>query len=441
MEKRNKIIFLIEATAANLFVAFNVFALEIKDYPIINGLVLPVQPTFDQWAGYFFSMALVIGIVAAVGVIIFAGVRILFSKGDTARTGSSKSMMVRALVGLALLFGSVLVLNAINSNIALSKIKQIKAGENLDGIVLVETKPDGSEEVWTNQAYPRVDYPVTAIRWISNKEDLPAIFIYPEPNFKGIPLEIKNGQSAAMAVGNSFVLDWRTMGVYLYDDENLKLKNIAAPLPLTMSQPALAKVNFDKLTKSIRINNPKTGGDGFGAIIFSKPDYQGKCAWLTKDINKLSEAKSKDELKEVSSVYVFRTTVNVQGVVFYGNANCSDGKDIEFTKYRPNSCKVMLKKADGQEAWDVNPYGKETSFKSGCSEMYYDEAKGPIIVSMLPDDNTVVLLKDKDGNCQIFKKQGNDRCISSIKYGNIYAHDKEIWPETYTLLPPLPENP
>lgn len=404
---------------------FNAFALEIKDYPIINGLVLPAKPTFDQWSAYFFNLALVIGIIAAVGVIIFAGVRFLFSKGNTGRTESSKSMMFRALMGLVVLFGAVLILNTINSNIAMSKIKQIKVGENLDGIVLTESKPDGSEEVWINRDISNIDYPVTGIRWLSNAEDLPAIFVYPQADFKGTPTEIKNGGSASIGKGQSFILDWRKIGVYLYDDVDLKLKNRPRPLALFDSQPALTRVNFDSITNSIKINNPQTTGvEGYGAIIFSEPEYQGKCAWLTESINNLGEANANENKPtKVSSIYVFRTTTESGSATFYSYANCQEAQiwDVESKQEKPNYCTSGV-------------YNTENKFIDACSSTWQNKQKGPTIVSVKLADGAIALLKDKNGNCQIFKKQGIDTCVSTVKYGNVYNPDNNVWPASFTLL-------
>jgi hypothetical protein len=78
-------------------------------------------------------------------------------------------------------------------------------------------------------------------------------------------------------------------------------------------------------------------------------------------------------------------------------------------------------------------YNKELEFSKACPDMPQD---GDTILSANIDDGTVLLLKDKEGNCQLFTKKGADTCVRTIPYGSTYdVDDRRKKPIYFILLP------
>jgi len=169
-----------------LFLSVPLFAL--ADYPTINGRTITSDSTFSDYVVYYFSLALMIGIIAAVVILIAAGIKFLFSQGDTSKRSDAKRMITGAFIGLIVLFGSYALLNSLNP----SATEPIVEPEPVafDGIYLI--KENGSK-VLVSQDIPETSQNFTGIEWISSAEDLPAIYIYAEKYFKGVPKEITNG--------------------------------------------------------------------------------------------------------------------------------------------------------------------------------------------------------------------------------------------------------
>lgn len=62
---------------------------------------------------------------------------------------------------------------------------------------------------------------------------------------------------------------------------------------------------------------------------------------------------------------------------------------------------------------------------------------GDTILSAKISEGAVLLLKDKEGNCQLFRKQGLSNCITSITYGKVYdiENREKTKPLYFTILP------
>lgn len=127
----------------------------------------------------------------------------------------------------------------------------------------------------------------------------------------------------------------------------------------------------------------------------------------------------------VSSIYLLKSPSDKlsAGVTLYNGTNCISRDatwDPASNAFKPNTCSV----GEGQ---------KELKFSEACKDMPQD---GDTILSATINEGTILLLKDRYGNCQLFTKKGADSCVKTIPYGNTYdITDRTKKPIYFTLLP------
>jgi hypothetical protein len=433
--KKNILLFLFISI---LFCANSVLALEIS-YPTIGGVSLPPNPTFTNYFIYFFNFALFFGMVAASFVLIFGAISYFLSKGEIGKIEKAKREIIRSFIGLVVLFGSVMILNTINSGINKNTLESLNPEQYSGGIIL--QYENGREQNIAGDM-TETPYNVGGIKWLSTESELPRIFVFPQKDFSGNPQEIMNGNSVFIAKGSSISFDWQRPGVYLYNALDYQLENRRSPLYLLNSQPALGNNGFDKKTASIKIVQPSEKGFvKYGAVLFSGDNYTGKCSWVMDDLPNINEVSPSnpeensvrvgegDEFSgigQVSSIYVLKIdpATPLSEVVLYNGTNCESKDSIwnDATKsfLEPNYCVVP-------------EYQKEFKFEI-CETM---PQNGDTILSAKISEGTVLLLKDKEGNCQLFRKQGLSNCITSITYGKVYdiENREKTKPLYFTILP------
>ncbi|MFA5232221.1 MAG: pilin [Candidatus Paceibacterota bacterium] len=402
MKKSFKIIFI-------LFILFPLVVL--AQYPAISGMTITDKSSFSEYVLYYFALALVVGITVAAIVLITAGINFLISRGDLYRRNNAKRMITGAFVGLVVLFGSFVILNALNP----SSTSQFIEPESTvsDGIYLI--KQDG-EKLLAYQDIAKTEKDFTGIEWISSPEDLPAIYVYAEENFKGVPVEIKNGNSSSVSRGSSIAFLWKTAGVYLYDGTNYQLSKKSFPLPVKFDQPSLGGNSFDNITQSIKITQPE-GASVLGAILFSEPDYRGTCSWILGDTPDLSQARGEENNPALgnnilSSLILLKTVSGSPTAVFYNRADC------QYIQEDPRSKKCNISLVNKTENFiDYCP-----DFEGGVLSFTLSEGAG-------------VLLKSENGQCQFFERQKPQECVSLIKYGYVYSPDveKSLKPDSFTI--------
>lgn len=435
-----KVFIFINCLIMGILVSFFVQAAEVT-YPQIGGISLPASPTFTDYFLYYFNLALFVGMVAAMIVIITAGFNYIFSRGEIGKIEKSKNNIIRALVGLVILFGSIVILNTINSSINQGTQIIENTVQYADGIVLkfASNNPPIPDSNLTGDL-SETTHPVESIQWISKPEDLPRIFIFPKKDFQGDPQEVLNGTSTTIAVGSSIAFDWTSPGVYLYNAKNFQLTGRKSALVLLYSQPSLGVASFQDKTASIKIIQPKKIGNEtpfeYRAVLFSEDNYSGKCAWIKKDLPDINEVNGEENkvrigtsdnfegIKKVNSIYVLQYDPNqpLYEVILYNGTNCQSQEalwDKNEKKFLPNTCAI-------------SEYGKELKFSETCSNM---PQKPDTIISARIKDGTVLLLKDKDGNCQLFEKKGFSDCITSISYGIFNMENRKNQPLYMTILP------
>ncbi len=386
-------------------------AVVLAQYPIISGRAITDKSTFSEYVLYYFSLALVVGIVAAVLVLITAGINFLISRGDLYRRNNAKRMITGAFVGLVVLFGSFVILNALNPSSTGSILDPEPIVAN--GIYLI--KEDG-EKLLIYQNIGNTEKNFNGIEWISSQEDLPAIYVYADKGFKGVPVEIKNGESLPISQGSSIAFLWKTVGVYLYDKTDYQLNEKSIPLPVKFDQPSLGSSSFDNIVQSIKINQPEDGSV-LGVVLFSEPDYRGTCSWVLGDMPDLSQTRSEENNPALgngilSSLIVLNTASGSPTATFYNRADC------QHVEQDPRSKKCS-----------ISVINKTETFKESCPDFEGD------ILSFALSQGTAVLLKTENGQCQFFKRQKPQECVSLIKYSYIYSPDpeKSLTPYSFTI--------
>ncbi|MFA5013651.1 MAG: pilin [Candidatus Paceibacterota bacterium] len=424
-----------------------VLALEIKDYPTINNITLPPNPSLSQYIIYIFNLCLNIGVLLGVFVLIFGGFQFFFSRGEIGKVESSKRIIVRSLAGLVVLLGAISILSFINGqtggNIGTS------AADHVNGIVVLQKNAEGGtdDEIWWGQDISLVDPEVTSIKqWISKSDELPRILVYPEPDFKGVPTVIVNGSTSGIGAGKSIVFEWNRGGVYLYDQTNFLMQRRTKPLILTASSPSLGSAGFSDVIKSVKVMQPqKFAGDpdeplGYGAILFTESDYRGQCTWVIDYVSDLKDPNGQQNLNpadknkgigndKVSSVFVFRYRTKdgqpvvgepEQAVTFYNAAICTE----RGAQWNPVKNELMPGKCDYADFFQNGDLSKN------CGNM-------SSILSINMGEKSLVLLRDKkNGQCQLFQKSGATSCISTVKYGYAYKPDVvDLRPFSFTLFP------
>lgn len=399
------------------------------------------SPTFSNYFVYFFNLGLYIGMVASAMVLIMAGYNYIFSRGEVSRLEKSKKEIIRALAGLAILFGSIVIVNTINSraNQGTQAIDNLEVTQYAGGIILKHTDPNIPDTHLIGDLSATYNA-IGNIEWLSSAEELPRIFVFPEKDFQGAPIEVLNGSTAYIGIGRSISFDWAVPGVYLYDITNFQLKDRKAPLAVLTSQPALGNVNFKDKTASIKIIQPKKTGNEkvfeYRAVLFSEDNYTGQCAWVKQDLKDIKEINGEENkvrvglsenfkgIQTVGSIYILKSDPDQQkyAAKLFNGTNCLSQEslwDKGKKEFLPNVC-------------DVTEFEKELKFSEACQNM---PQKPDTIVSAQINDGTVLILKDKNGNCQLFEKKGASNCITSITYGIFNMENRNNPPWSFIFLP------
>jgi hypothetical protein len=427
-----------------LFIYNGVFASEIT-YPTIGRVSMPANPTFGNYFVYFFTAGLLVGIIAAIIVLISVSVRYFLLRGDLAQAQRARSEIIRAIFGLVILFGSIVIINTINPGINNNAIDNIDTAKYSGGLML--QFEDGTESHLGGDLREVGGKSITGIRWLSNATDLPRIYVYPSKDFVGTATEVPNGTSAVINIGQSISFDWNIPGVYLYNDYNFGLKGRKSALAIVESQPALSNVDFDKKTASIKFVPETTASKEitYGAVLFTGSNYTGKCSWVLSDLKDIRVVNKEEnsvrvgttdtfigigdptidtnkDFVGVSSVYLLKSpsTENISGVSLFNGTNCvSRAATWDGTAFKNNTC-------------NPTDFKKELKFSEACKDMPQD---GDTILSAIINNGTVLLLKDAKGDCQLFTKRGADSCVRTIPYGSIYDAGGTRMPRYFTLLP------
>ncbi|MCK5044238.1 hypothetical protein KAR26_00725 [Candidatus Parcubacteria bacterium] len=98
------------------------------DYPIIGGVPVPVstKTLLPDYIEYIFSFALMIAGLVAFSALILGGYKHMTSGGNPAKMSDARDQITSAVIGLAILLSSFLILNTINPELTILRLDKIE---------------------------------------------------------------------------------------------------------------------------------------------------------------------------------------------------------------------------------------------------------------------------------------------------------------------------
>lgn len=382
-----------------LFLCFSfVSALEI-DYPGAGGGNLTEETTFPQYIGYLFNFSIAMAGIIALGVIIWAGIKILTSPDQPATVQDARTKITGALLGIIILLSSYLILTTINPSLKFLGLQDIKP---TSGVYLTDDK---GKDHYIADSTPDVGFNPTAVKFISSPEELIAVYDLNENKIDNTGVN-----SGGNFSGKSIYFLWNRSGVYFYPEANF----LGKPLFLTSSANSLANYSFDKKTKSIRFINAT--GTYYGSAFFSESDFRGTCGFVTNE-EEIANIETgfgnfySHPIKGgLSSFRLFNVSNDDLGeVIFYDSPNCT-----------------------GREHREAITKGTTSIYSDNLATVRYND-NTPLkdhILSFKINGNVGVLLAQKEnlgGKCQFFTKPSGDNCWPSIESSSLQG---ELWPGT-----------
>ncbi len=129
-----------------LFIGFSSvsaqFTPEVK-YPEIGTKTITRATELPGYISYIFSLAIIIGVLIAVGSLIYGGFLYLSSTGAPEQMRAAKTRIFSALLGLVILLGSYLILNTVNPELTMIDIDKFEVDR---GVRLIYTDSTGTQE-------------------------------------------------------------------------------------------------------------------------------------------------------------------------------------------------------------------------------------------------------------------------------------------------------
>ncbi len=251
-------------------------------------LVLGARPDVPALVSYFFTFAIGIAGLLAVVSLVVAGVRLIMSAENPERVGEAKKQAISAVVGLVILFSSVIILNTINPEL---KSLGITPTTQLGGVWLMPGKVPAPSffddlDAARAQGYTKLTWTET-VEGIDGKStprnncdpDNPNvvydIYYFRDKGFKNLMAkgQLACGKENPFYPGaKSYMMQKETPGVYLFTGENCNPGNDGR-LPVITTQSIRA---LDRDIKSYCIvNGPdENKGPFFGMISFNGIDYR-----------------------------------------------------------------------------------------------------------------------------------------------------------------------
>lgn len=406
------------------FVSAEERGLEIQ-YPIIDGQGITTSTTIAEYAVYIFKFSIILAAIIAFAVLIYGGFRYVTSSGNPTAMDDAKKWILSAIIGLALILFSYIILNIINANFINPDVQEI---EPIGGILLIDENgvPRPFYSTGEISEIPE-DFKATKIQFITDmpaeesfynpdKEELISIFYYEENNRGGTEAEVPNKkdpdspspsspQSLDFAPKSIYFL-WQKPGVYLYENEGHE----TPPVPKFYAGSQKTLKDFSDKTKSIAFVNEKQKDPAtfYRAVLFEDTDYEGRCEFKLTDA--LIELKDK-----ISSIIIFQGEVSHGEIIFYENQNCDAKEEKERKIFTPTPGAT---------------YDYTTKEKTGLDQW----------LSMKINGNFSVLLSTEEelkGRCMLFSGIG---CIPSFKGTSIYSADPEGFRPVEAWIFPTIEN-
>jgi len=316
------------------FVSAEERGLEIQ-YPIIDGQGITTSTTIAEYAVYIFKFSIILAAIIAFAVLIYGGSRYITSSGNPTAMDDAKKWILSAIIGLALVLFSYIILNIINANFIEPDVKEI---EPVGGILLIDENgiskllTGGINEISEDFKATKIEFitdkPLEEFYYNPNKPELISIFYYEEINQGGkVAVVANNKEPDSPSPSSSQPLDfaprsiyflWQEPGAYFYENENYE----SPPRPKVYTESQRTLKNFSDKTKSIKFveEKPDPWRKQYWTILFKDTDYEGACGAYDSD-NPITEIKG--SLKEnISSFSIIQGTLPQGDVIFYDKVNC-----------------------------------------------------------------------------------------------------------------------
>lgn len=299
---------------------------EIK-YPSLPGTDFPNNPILPEYIKYIFSFSIWIAGLIAFGALVYGGVRYLTSVGSPSAQKEGRDQISAGILGLALLLGSILLLNTINPKIVAvsNPIKTVDWG----GIVIFDGGgcTGASAKLSISSADTQSDFGIIPWSFKFTNEvprDALMVFGFPRVNYEpqedvvGIYISL-GGESCHnfSAQARSVLLFWKVPGVILTDSD-------ARPAQELLVNKTLSSLtDFSNKTDAIKFNNLE--GLKFGAILHDYENQKGECSVFVKDAANLDDYIIKKNRASSITTFLQSTEPLVPGqaVRFYENEDDS----------------------------------------------------------------------------------------------------------------------
>ena len=262
-------------TLVSVNFVFSQWTPEVK-YPEIGTKTITKTTSLPEYINYIFSLAIIVGVIVAVGVLIYGGFLYLTSAGKPEQLNDAKSRIFNGFLGLVILLGSYLILNTVNPQLTIIRLEPIVLTQ---GVKLID-RTDGTASTTVGSQVPDIqkefgeDFQPTEIHILPGSRGKIEAKGYSSPNYQGTSTPwIATEGSATFGVIKSLDIRGISAGVYLSKSQPDGSTKTAIPL----------LGDAENLQNSLGINDPdkirvdNRGENDFAAILYEDDNFHGQC--------------------------------------------------------------------------------------------------------------------------------------------------------------------
>lgn len=435
--KNSKIFTILINVTIFTFFALPVLAAVEMVYPSISlpfgkTLTLNNDSTTAEFAVYFYSLFVGMATVAAFVVIVWAGLEMVISSGNTEKFRRAKAKILGALVGLIVMFSSYIVLNAISPELLKPKDTAISC-DKLPISVCVERlnkSEEGKDKISVEMSFEtRADLGLkdTETLTIKKFDGLKEVWGYSGLNWTGTAkLLYKDINSATKEEMNNPLLQpiaidstvqsvkvfLKGPGFYFYESLN------SAPKYIDRSYSDLSNGEEPSVSGSIEIINNQKENIRYYGVAFGKSGYNDY--GVANAISSPSKCLIVDKDKTVSvinSLLLFQGSYSQSEqtageIIFYNTIKCGLGAS------QVKTCAVPIAKSFSSE---IKPIGMACSDWGG-EKVLSMRITGPAGVALFTNSNV----------CKYWDKDIVDESGNCIGYDNFLINQS---PQSFLIIP------
>lgn len=247
------------------------------------------EATLGEYISYIFQLSIMVAGFIAFGVFIYAGFRYLTSAGSPVAKKAAKKQMLGAIIGVALLLGSYLILRLIHHQFI---------GEDLEkpppqrGVCFYnQGGATGERKCFMDSVKKMPDFDIQSAEFGDTNHQLRGIYMFGQEQWRGnFTFRENNKQNQSQRdIWNpgsveSFFLEWNKPGAWLFKKTNFEPDFPNKPYYIyNNSTHSLGKYNTE--LRSLRLKpagiikagscTPQVGP--FGVVLHTKINYEGAC--------------------------------------------------------------------------------------------------------------------------------------------------------------------